>query len=184
MSLISYWINFTPMKLHKYDLHQFTSAAFHVQEIRSQSADSKYAASVCTWMHPQCSPHIADTDWYLRQTISHIMPLTHAPETGSRNWCHKSDARFRRQFFMSMHEGSRWRWRSCIGTKKLALESGVEFRHSSDFWSQRVEHVSGALNALYSVSRKKRDQNVFGNISDKTRAIFMKFDTVSRINFL
>jgi len=25
--------------------------------------------------------------------------------------------------------------------------------------------------------RKKRDQNVFGNISDKTRAILMKFDT-------
>ena len=30
---------------------------------------------------------------------------------------------------------------------------------------------------LYSVSRKKRDQNVFGNSSDKPRAILMKFDT-------
>ena len=26
--------------------------------------------------------------------------------------------------------------------------------------------------------RKKRDQNVFGNISDKTRAILMKFDVL------
>jgi len=29
----------------------------------------------------------------------------------------------------------------------------------------------------YTVWPEKRDQNVFGNISDKTRAILMKFDT-------
>jgi len=38
-------------------------------------------------------------------------------------------------------------------------------------------HTHIHIQCTYSVSRKKRDQNVFGNISDKPRAILMKFDT-------
>ena len=37
--------------------------------------------------------------------------------------------------------------------------------------------LDAAVILNYSVSRKKRDKNVFENISDKPRAILMKFDT-------
>jgi len=51
-------------------------------------------------------------------------------------------------------------------TLKLRNDEINFAQHSAD---TKAQHY-------YSVSRKKRDQNVFG-ISDKTLAILMKFDT-------
>jgi len=60
----------------------------------------------------------SNTENTCSRTVSiSIRPLTHAPETGSRNLRHrpKFDARFRRQFFVPLHD-----------FENLAPESGVE----------------------------------------------------------
>ena len=81
-----------------------------------------------------------------------LRPLTHAPETGSRNRRHrpKFDAKFRRQFFRADArlltstgpEGSQQLQKSCIDT-----ETGAGIWHRSygaEFWSRFLERVSGA----------------------------------------
>ena len=40
----------------------------------------------------------------VEHTTSFVRPLTHTPGTDSRNRRHKFDARFRRQFFVPMHD--------------------------------------------------------------------------------
>ena len=84
-------------------------------------------------------------------TVWRIRPLTHAPETSSRNWRHKFNGRFRCQFFCADARlltsltafGARRqsiRQKSCIRTKNwhqnLASNLGL--------WHRFLEHVSGA----------------------------------------
>jgi len=78
----------------------------------------------------QPATHMVSTVEYCCETLR---PLTHAPETGSASRRHmpKFDARFRRHFFVPMHEPKLVsEVIACMGTKnwrrKLASKTGVE----------------------------------------------------------